>query len=339
MKLKLLRAPELRVFGATGERVTAFALEPEGADLRERKLRARGHLALDLAELPRDLLAAWDDLQGGTPVALYVVPDEGLGRAVLRADRPAAVGIDRTQAVVPQLAPRLRALPRDWASAYLRQWERLEPYATLGNGEELRIYAEGTVVVTCLATDCRPLREEIRVAPGQAVERTLVLEPEAWAPQEIVVTDRFGREGPVSVAIVEPAYVPLASPARVPRGGGPYTLRADGGPRGSATRTVETLPSKEPIRFDLTGMEVHLRLVDEESGDPIEGLALRVDGRPVEWRPEEGLYVFGPVDPGTVRLVHDDERAIDLRVDPAEAEKGILTKEARVRGFPKGGGS
>jgi hypothetical protein len=123
----------------------------------------------------------------------------------------------------------------------------------------------------------------------------------------------------------------------VPRGGGPYTILADGGSRGSAVRTVETLPTKEPIRLELTGIEVRLRVVDEESGDPIEGLALRLGDRPVEWRAEDGEYVLGPVDPGTIRLVDDAERTIDIRVDPAEAEKGILKKEVRVRVLPRGG--
>jgi hypothetical protein len=163
-----------------------------------------------------------------------------------------------------------------------------------------------------------------------------VLEPEPWVPQEIVVTDRFGREGPVTLSILDPARVPLASPARVPKGGGPYTLLADGGPRGSAVRTVETLPAKEPIRFELTGVEVHMQLIDDETGSPIEGLDLRLGVHPVEWRADEGAYVFGPVDPGPVRLVHG-ELAMEMFVDPAEAAKGILKKEARVRGFPTGG--
>jgi hypothetical protein len=345
LKLKLIKEPEIRVLDQDGRRVANVGWENEHADLRQRKLHAPGYLDLDLADVPRELLAAWDDLLARTPVDIYLVSDAGLGKLVLRVEHPgyggtrvlipANVSIDWTRASRPDLSPRLRALPHGWRGVYAKPVDWLS--AEVFGGEEIRVYAEGTVVVTCIALDCRPLRVAIDVAKGATAERAVVLEPEPWVPQEIVVTDRFGREGPVALAIVDPARVPLASHARVPRGGGPYTILADGGSRGSAVRTVETLPTKEPIRLELTGIEVRLRVVDEESGDPIEGLALRLGDRPVEWRAEDGEYVLGPVDPGTIRLVDDAERTIDIRVDPAEAEKGILKKEVRVRVLPRGG--
>jgi hypothetical protein len=140
---------------------------------------------------------------------------------------------------------------------------------------------------------------------------------------------------------VEPLPFPLAlsgSTLHVPRGDGPYVIQIDGGPRGLAVRTLATLPSAEPIRFELTGIEVRLRLVDDESGDAIEALALSLEGArgAILWNAEDGTYVFGPVDPGTIGVVHDPECRVDVRVDPLEAENGVLRRELRVRGFPRG---
>lgn len=351
VKLKLLKAPTIRVFDDRGDPVKGYSSEPSGADLRERTLHADGYLRLDLGDrLLGPMLHAWDDLLARSPVDIYLVRDEGLGQAVLRVDHPdgaaVAMGIDVTWAKLPDIAPRLRTMPFEWSSYYLRQWRLLErlprgPAGPVGRDDVVRVYAEGPVIVTCLAPDCRPLQERIDVAPGTVVTRTLALAREPWVEQQILVTDRFGRPGTVSVELLEPAPLRLASQGttlRVPRGGGPYTLRVDGGARGNAVRTVGTLPSKEPIRFELTGIEVHLKLVDDESGEPIEGISLAVEGRaiPVAWKPDEGSYVFGPVDPGIIGLVHDPQRRVELLVDPAEAEKGVLRREVRVRGFPTG---
>jgi hypothetical protein len=101
---------------------------------------------------------------------------------------------------------------------------------------------------------------------------------------------------------------------------------------------VTSLPRPQPIRFELTGVEVHLKLLDEESGEALDGLGLRVDGHDgiaVRWMPGEGAYVFGPVEPGTVGLVHGSACRVDVHVDPREAEGGVLRRELRVRGFPR----
>jgi hypothetical protein len=347
VELKLLKAPPIRVLDEAGEQVADFSWDAPGADLRERTLRARGYLSLDLAELPHGLLLAWDDLLGRTPVDIFLVSDQGLGCAVLRVDTPGGapvtVGIDATSSALPDLSPRLEALPFEWRRFYAARWQKARvspgPTGAVREGDEIRVYAEGTLVVHCIGTDCRPLRQEIDVAAGAVVARTLTLARETWADQEILVTDCFGREGPLAVRIVEPVFLALVRQdrtLRVPRGGGPYALRADGGARGFAVQKVETLPSQAPIRFELAGIEVRLRLVDDESGEPIEGLGLSLEGSevPVVWRSDEGAYVFGPVDPGTVGVVHDPEHRIDLRIDPGDAEKGILRRELRVRGFP-----
>ena len=361
VKIRLLKAPPIRVFDQARERVTNMLREPLGADLREQRLRATGYLDLDLRELPPEMLRAWDDLLRAAPVDLFLVPDAGLGCAVLRVVHPdgagVAVGIDPTRSALPDLAARLGALPPEWRSFYLERWPlfrcspRLVPGvpgwpATLrvNAGEEIRIYAEQTVVVWCMATDCRPIRQEIDVPPGARVERTLPLVRETWAGQEIVVTDRYGRPGRVDVELLGPVRFPLgsfesqASTLRVPRGGGPYLLAVSGGARGRAVKTVETLPRPEPIRFELEGVEVRLRLIDDETGEPLEGLGLHLEGQEevaVQWKPEEGVYVFGPVDPGMISVVHDPERRVDLRVDPKDEEKGVVRQEVRVRGFPR----
>lgn len=349
VQIRLLKAPQIRVFNGAGERVTDFSSEPPGADLRERTLRARGYLTLDLKELPAEMLGAWDDLLATKPVDLFLVSDAGLPCAALRVVSPdgAAVGIDTTGSALPDLSPRLVGLPPGWREFYASRWPALRgPRALLGvkAGEEIRVYAERTLVVSCLAADCRPLREEIEVPPGRTVERTLELVRETWADQELVVTDRYGRQGRVDVALLGPVRFPLgsfetqASTVRVPRGGGPYRLEVDGGARGRAVQTLETLPAGKPIRFELKGVEVHLKLVDEETGDAVEGIDLHVEGEadlPVRWIPDEGAYVLGPVDPGTIAVVHGTECRVDVRVDASEAEKGVLRRELRVRGFPK----
>ncbi len=361
VKIRLLKAPPVRVFGRAGDRVTNVLREPAGADLREQTLRATGYLDLDLRDLAPEMLRAWDDLLGTAPVDLFLVPDAGLACTVLRVVHPdgavAAVGIDLTRSALPDLAPHLRSLPSEWRSFYAARWpeSRSSPRlpakgpgtpATLrvNAGEEIRVYAEQTIVVTCMATDCRPIRQEIDVPPGGTVERTLSLVRETWAGQEIVVVDRYGRPGRADVELLGPVRFPLGSfesqvsTLRVPRGGGPYLLAVNGGARGRAVQTVETLPRPEPIRFELKGVEVRLRLIDDETGEPVEDLGLHLEGREdvaVQWKPEEGVYVFGPVDPGTIGVAHDPERRFDLRVEPKDEEKGVVRQEVRVRGFPK----
>ena len=81
----------------------------------------------------------------------------------------------------------MKSIPNEWSAFYGARWRefrcsprlpadpdgpavlRVEP------GEAVRVYAEGTVVVWCMATDCRPVREEIDVPAGGTVERTLAL--------------------------------------------------------------------------------------------------------------------------------------------------------------------
>jgi hypothetical protein len=207
-------------------------------------------------------------------------------------------------------------MPHEWSSFYAARWPefRCSPRLPAGPGgpavlrvrpgETVRVYAEGMVVVWCVATDCRAVQEEIDVPPGGTVERTMALVRETWAGQEIVVTDRYGRPGRVDVELLDPVRFPLgslesqASTLRVPRGGGPYRLAVNGGARGRAMQTVATLPRPEPIRFELKGVEVRLRLIDEETGEPLEGLGLHLEGHEevaVQWNPDEGVYVFGPV--------------------------------------------
>jgi hypothetical protein len=348
LKVKLLVAPPIRVLDATGREVPGFSCAPPGADLRERKVRAPGYLDLDLANLPREMLAGWDDLLRTEPIDLYLVKDEGLGRAALRVDgdAPTAVRIDLDRIRFPDRGPRLQALPPAWRAFYDSTWPFLlvSPFAegTIRPGDEIRVYGEGTLLVSCLARERRLLRQEIHVPAGGAVSRTLVLEREPWTDQAVAVTDRYGREGEVSFLLLDPLPLPLEARGfvlRVPRGG-PCRIRADGGARGRAVRTFETLPSREPVQFELLGVEVRLRLLDHETGDPIEGLDLRIEGQEtaVRWNPDEQAYVFGPVDPGPVTLALDTAGSrIDLRVDPRQAEKGVVREQLRLLGGKRGG--
>ena len=118
--------------------------------MRRRKLRARGYLDLDLGALPREMLAAWDDLLARAPVDVYVVADAGLPCATLRVAHggTVALGIDTSGAKLPDLAARLRTLPFEWRGFYASQV--VAPRATARGGDELRIHAEGTLVVKAL---------------------------------------------------------------------------------------------------------------------------------------------------------------------------------------------
>lgn len=317
-------------------------------------VRATGHLALRLGDLPPAIETALAATPSDRPADVYLLPFGALPHVRIRvgvADAAARVFARLVPEGSPDPARELSpavgaAMPPVWRAFYasfdgIRALSSVSGQAVLGAGrlerQDLSFLArDGAVVVgrgdaqlSAWIEDRRRLDVRIHVA-GEGPSADVVWEPqpERWVRKGVRIGDRFGRppSTPPRVSMLEPFTTELYglgfgdNVVSWPPGEPRNVIGASVPGLGAVYAQFRPEDAAAPLELRLGALDVRLRVLDAATGATVPYLRLRLGGRVATFDPATGAYPFTEVDPAeaVLRIEVLPEAAAPARAVPAE---------------------
>ncbi len=368
LEARLRDQPRLRVLSSDGSVLSEATVDlptpppPGGATPRGIEslraagaiVRAAGHLALRLGDLPPAIETALAATPSDRPADVYLLPLAALPHLRIRvgaSDAAARVFARLVPAGAPdpvrELGPALGpALPPAWRAFYasfdgIRGLSSVTGQVVLGAGrlerQDLSFLArDGAVVVgrgdaqlSAWIEDRRRLDVRIHVpTEGPPADLSWEPQPERWVRKVVRIGDRFGRlpSAPPRVSMLEPFSKELAglgfgeNVVSWPPGEPRNVIGASAPGLGAVYAQFRPEDAAAPLELRLGALDVRLRVIDAATGATVPYLRLRLGGRVATFDPATGAYPFTEVDPAeaVLRIEVLPEATAPVRAVPSE---------------------